>query len=88
MARQLTPLGRVLVVLAGVSLIGYALSRYGAFASLGGLIEKIVPKAKVVLGPDVSEARIKEMSSAGELAKYRILNFATNGVAFPEAPSL
>jgi CHAT domain-containing protein/predicted negative regulator of RcsB-dependent stress response len=51
-------------------------------------IGQIVPKANVVLGPDVSEARIKEMSRAGELAKYRILHFATHGLALPDAPSL
>ena len=31
MARQLTPLGRVLVVLAGLSLLGYGLYKYGDF---------------------------------------------------------
>jgi CHAT domain-containing protein/tetratricopeptide (TPR) repeat protein len=49
---------------------------------------KIVPKASVVLGNDVTEARIKEMSKTGDLAKYRVLHFATHGLAFPEAPSL
>lgn len=51
-------------------------------------IGQIVPNASVVLGHDVSEARIKEMSRAGELASYRILHFATHGLALPEAPSL
>ncbi len=46
MARQLTPLGRILLMLAGISLLGYALYRYGAFARLGDLAGRIVPKAK------------------------------------------
>jgi CHAT domain-containing protein/tetratricopeptide (TPR) repeat protein len=51
-------------------------------------IGQIVPKTRVVLGPDVTEARVKEMSRTGDLAHYRVLHFATHGVAFPEAPSL
>jgi NitT/TauT family transport system substrate-binding protein len=38
MARQLTPLGRALIVLAGLSLIGYALYRYGALDKVAGLV--------------------------------------------------
>ena len=38
MARQLTPLGRVLFVVAGLSLLGYALYKYGLLGSLGGLV--------------------------------------------------
>jgi OOP family OmpA-OmpF porin len=39
MARQLTPLGRFLIVAAGLSLLGYGLYRYGVF-------DKLIPKAK------------------------------------------
>src|SRR5687768_10610612 len=39
MALQLTPLGRVLAVAAGLSLVGYGLYKYG-------VIEKLVPAAK------------------------------------------
>lgn len=38
MARQLTPLGRVLVVVAGLALLGYGLYRYGVLAKLGGIV--------------------------------------------------
>jgi NitT/TauT family transport system substrate-binding protein len=38
MARQLTPLGRILFVVAGLSLLGYALYKYGVLGSLGGLV--------------------------------------------------
>lgn len=39
MARQLTPLGRALIVVCGLSLVGYGAYRYGLF-------EKLIPKAK------------------------------------------
>ena len=39
MARQLTPLGRGLIVVCGLSLVGYGLYRYG-------VLDKIIPKAK------------------------------------------
>jgi CHAT domain-containing protein len=47
-----------------------------------------VVDAQVFLGDDVSEARIKEMSQAGSLARFRMLHFATHGITFPETPSL
>jgi NitT/TauT family transport system substrate-binding protein len=43
MARQLTPLGRVLVVLAGLSLLGYGLYKYGV---LGKLRDVVAPDKK------------------------------------------
>lgn len=51
-------------------------------------IAKIVPNAEVLLGSDVSEARIKEMSRLESLAKFRTIHFATHGIAFPDNPSL
>ena len=38
MARQLTPLGRVLFVVAGLSLLGYAAAKYGLLGRLGGMV--------------------------------------------------
>jgi NitT/TauT family transport system substrate-binding protein len=38
MARQLTPLGRVLLVLSGLSLIGYGLYRYGVLGKVAGIV--------------------------------------------------
>ena len=38
MARQLTPLGRVLVVLAGLSLLGYGLYRYGVLDRVASVL--------------------------------------------------
>jgi hypothetical protein len=38
MARQLTPLGRLLLVACGIALIGYGLYHYGAFQKLAGIV--------------------------------------------------
>jgi NitT/TauT family transport system substrate-binding protein len=38
MARQLTPLGRILVVLAGLALLGYGLVKYGVLGKVGGIL--------------------------------------------------
>src|SRR4051812_17013465 len=38
MARQLTPLGRLLFVVAGLSLLGYGLYRYGVLARIAGIV--------------------------------------------------
>ena len=38
MARQLTPLGRLLLVLAGLSLIGYGLYKYGVLARIARIV--------------------------------------------------
>jgi outer membrane protein OmpA-like peptidoglycan-associated protein len=46
MARQLTPLGRVLLVLSGLSLLAYGLYRYGVLGRLGEIAGQLVPEAK------------------------------------------
>ncbi len=51
-------------------------------------IAKTVANAQVFLGDDVSEERIKQMSQAGSLARFRMLHFATHGLTMPENPSL
>src|SRR5262245_17916996 len=43
MAKQLTPLGRFLLIFCGLGLAGYALYRYGAFGKMG---ELVAPKKK------------------------------------------
>ena len=43
MARQLTPLGRILLVLSGLALIGYGLYRYGV---LGRIASVVAPDKK------------------------------------------
>jgi outer membrane protein OmpA-like peptidoglycan-associated protein len=46
MARQLTPLGRVLLMLSGLSLLGYGLYKYGVLGRLGEIAGRLVPEAK------------------------------------------
>ena len=46
MARQLTPFGRILLVLCGLALIGYGLYKYG-------VLEKLIPPEQL--------ARIQEV---------------------------
>jgi NitT/TauT family transport system substrate-binding protein len=38
MARQLTPLGRILIVLSGIALVGYGLYRYGVFSKVASIL--------------------------------------------------
>ena len=38
MARELTPLGRLLFVVAGLSLLGYGLYKYGVLARITGVL--------------------------------------------------
>src|SRR5262245_54986953 len=38
MAKQLTPLGRMLVVVCGLSLVGYALYRYGVIGKIANVV--------------------------------------------------
>ena len=59
----------------------------GTRAEVVGIAETVT-NAQVLLGHDVSEARIKEMSQAGSLARFRMLHFATHGITLPENASL
>ena len=38
------------------------------------------PNSKTFVGSDATETRVKAMSASGELAQYRVLEFATHGV--------
>lgn len=74
----------------------------GAYASLGigkwnnlpgtlnevKEIAKIVKGSTVITGRDVSEGKVKQMSSSGELAQYKVIHFATHGIVVPEIPEL
>ncbi len=51
-------------------------------------ISRIVPGAELRKGEEVNEGRIKDMSSHGELSRYRVIHFATHGVVIPEVPEL
>lgn len=51
-------------------------------------ISRIVRGADVMEGASVEEGRVKGLSASGQLAKYRVLHFATHGLVVPEAPEL
>ncbi len=51
-------------------------------------IQKVVPDVTAFFGDDFSEARLKQMSRSGELARYRVLHLATHGVVVPTLPEL
>ena len=51
-------------------------------------IKKVVKKSDIFTGSNVTEKNIKELSANGILSDYRVLHFATHGVAVPEIPEL
>lgn len=67
---------------------------YGAWINLPGtlqevnLLSDIVERSEVLSGAEVSEEKIKALSSTGELASYKALHFATHGIVVPEVPQL
>ena len=46
MAKQLTPLGRFLIIVAGLALVAYGLHRYGMLGKAGDIFSKLAPAAK------------------------------------------
>lgn len=51
-------------------------------------IAEIVKEAEVLVGAPVSEDHVKALAKKGELAKYRVLHFATHGLVVPALPEL
>ncbi len=51
-------------------------------------ISEIVRGASVFKGEEVTEDKIKDMSSKGELSGYKVIHFATHGIVVPEMPEL
>jgi CHAT domain-containing protein/tetratricopeptide (TPR) repeat protein len=51
-------------------------------------IGRIVPESTVLVGEDVSEKKLKDLSRQGALRSYRILHFATHALLVPDAPEL
>ena len=49
---------------------------------------RLVKGAKVFEKNDVTESRVKALSDSGELARYKVIHFATHGLAVPEFPEL
>lgn len=51
-------------------------------------IARLRPGAKTIAGAGASEEAVKSLSRSGELARYRVLHFATHGLVVPEQPQL
>ena len=51
-------------------------------------ISDIVKGASLYKGDEVTEDKIKELSSKGELSEYKVIHFATHGIVVPEMPEL
>ncbi len=51
-------------------------------------IEKAVDGVELVVGSQVTEKRVKEMSESGQLKKFGVIHFATHGLSVAFAPEL
>jgi len=51
-------------------------------------IAKVVDDAKIFTGDQVTEDNIKGLSASGDLAKYKVIHFATHGLVVPALPEL
>lgn len=72
----------------------YASLGIGNWANLPGslaevkAINKIVENSEIMTGREVTESNLKELSSKGELSKYKAIHFATHGLTVPLFPEL
>jgi NitT/TauT family transport system substrate-binding protein len=71
MAKQLTPLGRILLVVAGLSLVGYGLYRYGVFGKMGGVLAP-AKKAEGTVSKDDFGAGSSGGSGTGSVTPARL----------------
>src|SRR2546428_3770768 len=71
MARQLTPLGRLLLVLAGLSLVGYGLYKYGVLGPIAGIVAPEKPAEGTVSRDDfgASPAAAPESTPGGTTSR-------------------
>jgi OmpA-OmpF porin, OOP family len=63
MAKQLTPFGRFMIVIAGLALVGYGLHRYGVLGSAREIFSKLVPAAKQRESVVPSKADLPDVAS-------------------------
>ena len=82
------------IVTRGSQRKAYASLGYTKWENLPGTetevinITNIIERDDILLGDDVTENRIKQMSESGELKKYKIIHFATHAVSIPDMPEL
>ncbi len=58
------------------------------FAQALELDRRLHRQADIIIGSDVNETAVKTMSVQGELARYKVLHFATHGSADSQIPEL
>jgi CHAT domain-containing protein len=51
-------------------------------------IKKIVQGSEIITGKTVNEAKVKELSTSGDLENYKVIHFATHGLVVPSMPEL
>lgn len=51
-------------------------------------LSTIIDDSDTLVGDEVNENRIKQYSSDGRLAKYKVIHFATHGLVVPQLPEL
>lgn len=51
-------------------------------------IKTVILAADLITGTDANETNLKNLSAKGELKKYKVIHFATHGLALPELPEL
>ncbi len=72
----------------------YAYLRDAVWRNLPGTLAevsalgKMYGSAAIITGEKVSEENVKAYSDRGELARYRIIHFATHGITVPDYPEL
>lgn len=66
----------------------------GSWGDLPGTLKEVntikanVSGAMVLTGSSVSEAKVSDMSTSGQLDDYKVIHFATHGIVVPEVPEL
>src|SRR5262245_2029225 len=81
MAKQLTPLGRFLLILAGLSLAGYALYKYD-------VLDKIIPKARERASVVPPRADLPSMGGPGAVGTVPVRNMPGSGAGCAQQPEV
>ncbi|HET8647064.1 MAG TPA: OmpA family protein [Vicinamibacteria bacterium] len=81
MAKQLTPLGRFLLIVAGLSLLGYGLYKYD-------VLDKVIPKAKERASVDVPRADLPNLQGEGAVGVVPVRNMPGSGAGCAQLPEV